>query len=448
MATDPKASFPVPRPVPLRGIRIALTLALLSAGAFEFFEFLTNKSWHEHHPGPGAGDVPDPLWLSILWVALPLVPWLLSFFLLSTRGLASVVAGAGVAGGFFALMFVAGLAGCVGLAVVFGPTEYFLQREISLLAVVASSLWITVSAVWIGKEHWTAFLLAAGATVIWAVCGFQFSQSAEYEWDRESQQRKAEASSHVFDAVVDAGHDITSLAGCLILNDSMHPRAGYPPSLDTLPKDWFCETKFATNAVQGYTVRYIPVTDPASGQVTNFHLTAIPLQIVPGHYALMVDSRGIVFSDPMWGISKPYVRAATSEERFSEIGQLGSNIEQYMRDNGLAAAPARLNAQAIGTTYSLEIPTIEANGTRLEIKNYVLYYLPAKVGDRSRFALSVQCQSYGRECLRSYFLDYGGVIHATGEPRQATADDPAALECEASDSQCTGVGWSVPANYR
>ncbi len=36
-------------------------------------------------------------------------------------------------------------------------------------------------------------------------------------------------------------------------------------------------------------------------------------------------------------------------------------------------------------------------------------------------------------------MDYEGVIHGTGEPRQATADDPVALDCEASDAQCKGV---------
>jgi hypothetical protein len=61
-----------------------------------------------------------------------------------------------------------------------------------------------------------------------------------------------------------------------------------------------------------------------------------------------------------------------------------------------------------------------------------------------RFALSVQRQSYGQYCLRSYFLDYDGVLHTTGEPRQATANDPSALECEQNDSSYKDVVWPVP----
>jgi hypothetical protein len=156
----------------------------------------------------------------------------------------------------------------------------------------------------------------------------------------------------------------------------------------------------------------------------------------------MVDSRGIVFSDAMWGISSPYIRAATSEGRASEIEEVRGNIDNYMKGNGLAAPPT-LNVEAIGTSYSSQVPSIEDDGRRLEIKNYVFHYLGPKAGNPSRFALSVQCQSYGQNCLRSYFLNYDGIVHATGEGREATANDPPALECEESDSPCKDVVWPV-----
>jgi len=158
----------------------------------------------------------------------------------------------------------------------------------------------------------------------------------------------------------------------------------------------------------------------------------------------MVDGRGVVFSDPMWGVSRAFIRAATSEGRASEIEELRGNIERYVKEKGMTAAPRLLNVDAIGTTYGFQVPTIGDNGTRLEIKNYVSYYLAPKAGNPSRFALSVQCQSYGENCLRSHFLAYDGVVHATGEPRQATADDPPGLECEESDSPCKDVAWPDP----
>jgi hypothetical protein len=37
-----------------------------------------------------------------------------------------------------------------------------------------------------------------------------------------------------------------------------------------------------------------------------------------------------------------------------------------------------------------------------------------------------------------------GTLHATGEPRQATANDPPALECEETGYQCKDVVWPAP----
>jgi hypothetical protein len=199
--------------------------------------------------------------------------------------------------------------------------------------------------------------------------------------------------------------------------------------------------------VKEYTLSYVPQADSARGRVTDFRLLAVPVKSgIRGRYALMVDSRGVVFSDPLWGISRTaFIRAATSEGRASEIEELRGNIEHYMKEKGMAAAPLTLNAEAIGTTYGFQVPNIEDHhGTRLEIKNYVFYYLAPKGGNPSRFALSEQCQSYGENCLRSYFLDYDGVVHATGEPRQATTDDAPGLECEESDSPCKDVVWPDP----
>lgn len=431
--------------VPLHGIRIALGLAFLAAGAFSWFTFIGDEQWHEHHPGAGAGGFVNPLWMSILWIALPLVPFVLSGLLLSARSGQSKAAGAGIAAGLFACGFIFAIAAFLSLFLRFFPDPYVWENMIAILTFLACSVWILVSAFRVGKVSWGVFFLAVGTTLICMAWGNKSLESAEYRLNRQNEQRKAQAAITTFEPVVEAQHQITSLAGCLLLNHSIHPEDGYPSSLDQPQANWPCETKFAANAVKQYTLSYVPLADPASGRVTEFHLIAIPVkQGIRGRYALMVESRGIVFSDPRWGISSPYVRAARSEGRASEIEELKGNIEHYMKNNGLAAAPLTLNAEAIGTAYGVQVPSIEDNGKRLEIKNYVFYYLAPKAGNPSRFALSVQCQSYGQNCLRSYFLDYDGVLHATGEPRQATADDPPALECEESDSPCKDVVWPVP----
>lgn len=426
--------------VRIHGIRVALGLAFVAACAFSWFASLGDKQWRENHPGSGSGFV-NPLWISVLRVALLVVPFIVSWLLLSIRSEQSRAAGAGVAAGLFASGPFLAIAAFLSLFLSFGPEPYFLEEAISALAFLGCSVWIVVSAFRIGKVSWETFLLTLAATAICVTAGNQYLKSAEYRQGRQNEVRKAQAAFTMFESAGVAQHQISGLAGCLILNRSVHPEDGYPPSLDPPPPNWSCETKFAANVMDQYTVSYLIVTDPASKRVADFQLLAEPKEAIRGRYAFMVDSRGIVFSDPNWGFAGPYVRSANSEERFSEIEDLKKNIGHYMDENALIAAPQTLNAEAVGKDYGFEVPSIAADGKNLKIKNYVLYYLAPKVERSSHFALSVQCQSYGQNCLRSYFLDYDDALHATGEPRQATADDPPALECEGSDSPCKDVVW-------
>ena len=188
---------------------------------------------------------------------------------------------------------------------------------------------------------------------------------------------------------------------------------------------------------------YTPLTHAKSQRVTDFHLAAFPLFVDVSSRAFMVDSRGISFAEFVLGTSSQYIGAFTTERRLSQIDRLKKNIESYLKDHDLAAAPDALNAEIVGTDFGFEIPTVEDNGMRLRTKVFVTGYFPPQAGDPNRFALSAQCQRYGQICLRSYFLDYDGVVHGTGEPRQATADDPPALECEQRDGPCEDVGWSI-----
>jgi hypothetical protein len=87
------------------------------------------------------------------------------------------------------------------------------------------------------------------------------------------------------------------------------------------------------------------------------------------------------------------------------VEALRGNIEHYVKEKGLAPAPVTLNAEAVGTNYGpYEVPRIEPDGIHLETKNYRFSYFAPGAGNPSRFALSGRCQSYGQNCLRSYFL--------------------------------------------
>ncbi len=112
-----------------------------------------------------------------------------------------------------------------------------------------------------------------------------------------------------------------------------------------------------------------------------------------------------------------------------------------MKEKALGAAPEMLTPEVVGTSFGSEVPHIEEDGRSLSIRNYAFHYVRSRTSAGQQFALSAHCQSYGENCLRSYFLDRDGVLHATGEPREATAQDAPALDCEASDSPCRDVTW-------
>ena len=432
--------------VPRHGIRIALLVASLAAAVFYWCGYLENQQWHQEHPGTGASGVPDPGWMILLWIALPLVPLIVSQGLLSLRNEDLIAAGAGVAAAL-----VTGLSLIAVLAVLsltfmsFFPDPYIRQQLLAVLVFLVCSFWVAVSAWRIAaKVRPGVFFLAGTVTLVCMGGGQHILRRMEIQLDRENELGKAQAAMQLFAPVTEAQHVLTQLAGCLILNESVHPDSGYPQSLDPPPANWQCERAFATNAVKDYSITYSPLADTATGRISDFHLVATPVgEPLRGRYPLFADSHGIVFSDAMWTFSKPYPRAATSEMRQSEILQLQHNIQHYMEEKGLNDAPTSLNAEIVGNEYGSQIPSIDDGGITLQTAHYVFHYLAPQPGRPSQFALSAQCQSYGQDCLRSYFLDYGGVMHATGEPRAATAEDPPALACEGDDSECAGVEWPV-----
>ena len=155
------------RPVRLHGIRIALHLVLATACVYLLLAFISDKQWHQRHPGSGASQVPVSPSTVVLTIAFPLVTYLMCVLLLSARSEEAIAAGAGVAMGlspfllFFSIMTLVGL-----MFFSFYPEPYFVPMAISLVTLIASSVWIFVSAIRIGKTNWFFSLLAAAATFV------------------------------------------------------------------------------------------------------------------------------------------------------------------------------------------------------------------------------------------------------------------------------------------
>jgi hypothetical protein len=190
-----------------------MVLAFLAAGAYFLFTFAGNRQWHEQHPGAGASGFPVPLWLTILWIGLPLAPFVLSTLLLSARSEESKAGGAGVAAGLFACGLLFAMAALVAPLLSFFPDPYVLAQSTAVLTFLACSVWIIVSAFRIGKVSWGLFFLGFGATLLFMVLGNKFLDNSEYKLDRQNEERKTHAAITTFEPVLEAQHQITSLAG-------------------------------------------------------------------------------------------------------------------------------------------------------------------------------------------------------------------------------------------
>ncbi len=122
---------------------------------------------------------------------------------------------------------------------------------------------------------------------------------------------------------------------------------------------------------------------------------------------------------------------------------LRERVAAYIRETPSGVAPTQLDASILDD-FAHDTMTSDTNGTALEANNFVITYLAPTADAPNQFAISVQCQSYGYKCLRSYLLDYDGMIRVTAESRQATAKDPPTLDCEITLSDCKDVRWIVP----
>jgi hypothetical protein len=131
--------------VPLHGIRIALSLSFLAASVFFWSNYLGDKQWHYQHPG-NYGAFVIPQWMTALRIALVLAPFILSAVLLSARSEHPKAAGAGIAFGLFSSGLIFGVAALLGSFVRLVPDPYVSQDLAAVLAFLACSVWILVSA--------------------------------------------------------------------------------------------------------------------------------------------------------------------------------------------------------------------------------------------------------------------------------------------------------------
>jgi hypothetical protein len=428
-------------------LRTGLVAAFLATCAFFFF-WAVSAALHHDRANDGRASV--PAWIFLLGIAFLLAPYIISWFLISRREQKSIAMGAGVACGFFgAFVLVSPYAFMamfffVGMSAWNGPPDLGLMAAgVTLLAYMVISLWIVWSAFKIGKVQWDAFGAAVGVTAFYLYFGVQSLMPIANRGQMHAEQKKVQNEMDLYKPAILARETIIGLTACLLRNHMLHPEAEYPASLNLVPADWACQTKFATDAVPEFTLNYEPQKDTASGRVTDFQLTAMPgKKGIRGREPLLIDSRGVVFVDYPWEMENvtAKVMVMPSDLSNSQMGFLKFNLDRYIKGKTNGLPPATINADIDGSA-AYETPIMEDGHTRLEARDYETLYFPPRAGDPNRFALSTQCKRYGEICLRSYFFDYDGSMHATAEPRAATADDPAPPRCEKVASECEDIIW-------
>ncbi len=434
--------------VPRYGIRIVMALALLAAGTFCIFASLEDRQWRKDHPVTANG-FSDPLWMVILWIALPLVPFILSAVLLSRRSEVSKAAGAGVAAAVFACGLIAAIALFLGSFLRFGPALYVGQELIANLVFFVCSVWIVASAFRIAaKAGWGMFFLSAAPTLICMAAVGHFLSGTDIKLDRRHEQHKAQTESTSLQANHDAHQILARLAACIIYYHATHPGAGFPGSLDALPQDLqlpqgtVCNAAIASDgSVPNYTFTYTPLRDPSSPSFTDFRLVAMPLRKGdPRVDPIAVDGRGRIFSYIGWSVTDqqpslvPTLVETPDDFQRSQILGLREEIRLFMRTNG-GTPPAMLSKM---------YPDKSAYNDAVTEGPYRLEYFPPATGAANAYTISAVCQSYGDACIRSFFLDQTGEIHETSEPRQPTADDPLIPDCEKYAQTCRDIDWPVP----
>jgi len=426
------------------GIRIALLLAILAIclGSYYF-----ENSPAVEHDRVTLGRALPP-WVNYLELAFLLLPHTAAFLLLHSRRGRLIAAGAGIAAAFsgiclllspfmFMSMFLVTALSGVG----HHADPGFLHADACLVAFLALDVWILVAGFLIARIEWTMFFVAGFVTFLYLSASFPRLRMINYREEQNAERKHERGFEKTLEPAGLARQRILSLTDCLLQAHMVDPNAPFPHSLSDFPQGPGCSSAPSEDKIPGYAFSYEPRPN-TSGKIADFRLTAVPkARGVYSRNPLMTDRSGIVFIDYPWEVNSiPKIMVIPSDRFYAQIDHVKSNIQMYMSKNGLTAAPASLTEEMI--LPQGQSPTLEDGGTRITTMWYDMRYLPAKTGDPKKFALSAQCKRYGQSCLRSFFMDYDGNVHGTGEPREATVKDPPSPKCEEVQTlECTDIFW-------
>jgi len=433
-----------------RAVRVAMLVAGALALVFLFLLALSPVVREETARGL------HPIANAALPLAFLLVPYLTAFLLLARtdrRGL--VASGAGISSVLFVALI---LVSRWSLLLVFtwaglSGNAYLIAALAVLILFFADAVWVLWCSLRHAANSWASFLAAAAVTVGYLWFGFPVIQLWAYRSAQRQQQARAAQTMTYLQARDAARSALESLTACLIEYRASQPAGEFPSSLSNLPRSLTlpsgqpCDSALADpGAVPQYRFIYSPEKDAASGKLIGFRLLAMPVGKGMDYVNPMLsDARGRIFVYERWFATEqgehlvPLLTEQPSDLDNSRLLQLRAELQFSMKNKGLERPPPSLAAWHTNSD-------AEATDAPDSLKEgpYLVKYLPPRLEDPTRFALSARCQSYGEKCIRSFFLGYDGGVHQTVEPRSATAEDPLIPDCEKYGQTCRDVDWAVP----
>lgn len=365
---------------------------------------------------------------------------------------------AGLASGM-ALTFCVGVLplGCeTGLRIWDSRPVYLVEFE-HFLPVCALTAVYTIAAAWrYRRNNRTVFSAYAGVGVGCFVGVAVLLSAASIPGSGEEKEKAS-----FIPAVVAPYDHIRAVAACLIRHRFLHPQEGFPSDLSAITPDWNCSEESSDLwALHGNRIFYSAVDHSGSG-FGDFRLESIPADRGKMYVEVSAsDKRGEVFVFRGLTATAAQRKAANEGGHFSvqtvdftsdALGHLlniRGHIKAYMAAHDPANAPASLDGVVDEWELDTKCDSEDSAQDRVIGRpvsgscSYRLTYLLPSVTPTNTFAISMECVAYGARCLRSYFLDYDGNIHATPEPRAATDQDPGLLPCETMQV-CNDPVWTA-----
>jgi len=303
---------------------------------------------------------------------------------------------------------------------------------------MACSVVLAIAAFPAGRGLRRAFYAGAGVATVYAFLAIFLASISSVPGSaaRKEQQTWIVPSNVIVPAM-------RSMTACLIRHHFAHSHQGFPRSLADIGDDWNCDRGLLQpGSIKDYWIFYTPVEGDGT-RVTDFRLIAVPTETGGKNARLsgdpiMSDARGIIFAYNQWSYrqaaSNVFSAPQSSDFGLARVSFLKAKIRAFVQAHPPGIAPASLNDavdEEILRTFRVIDPQGKSENAGEGANPYAIRYAPSRPDDATQgFSIAFTCMHYGKTCIRSYFLDTDGSIHATPEPRQATPDDPEMDPCE------------------